>query len=150
MFLPVCHGILWPVAALTICAKASGLIASERSRQTLDVLLTTPITVPEFVRQKMLSVYRLTGVFLVIFSGLALLESMTVVESRWPRRGQPIPLAFAATVITPAVYLPMLGWLSLTIGLKAKSVARATIASVSGVVCRPDIHLLRPFQSRPG
>ncbi|MDB5390134.1 MAG: hypothetical protein JWM11_5780 [Planctomycetaceae bacterium] len=50
---------LWIVSVVLIGVTASNLIAGERSRQTLDVLLTTPIVGRDLILQKMRGVKRL-------------------------------------------------------------------------------------------
>ena len=57
-----------------ICVHASGVITAERSRQSLDALLATPLTGPEILRQKMAGVWRLIGVLCVPFGTIYLLQ----------------------------------------------------------------------------
>jgi ABC-type transport system involved in multi-copper enzyme maturation permease subunit len=51
--------ILWTISLVMIAVTASNLIAGERSRQTLDVLLVTPITGRQLILQKLRGVQRL-------------------------------------------------------------------------------------------
>jgi hypothetical protein len=51
--------LLWVTAIVLISVTASSLIAGERSRQTLDVLLATPLSGRELILQKLRGVKRL-------------------------------------------------------------------------------------------
>ncbi|MDA0660462.1 MAG: hypothetical protein O2931_15350 [Planctomycetota bacterium] len=53
---------VWLVVVLIVSVKASSVINVERTRQTLDVLLTTPLTGRSIVTQEMQGVWRLCGV----------------------------------------------------------------------------------------
>lgn len=131
-FAAICHGFLWMIAPLVVCGKAAGLFGTERSRQTLDVLLTTPLTSREIVRQKMAGTWSLMGFLLLLFVLLAVMNSIGAMQHS--HRTQPIPLAFLSSIVTPAVYLPMFAWLSVAISLRTKTAARATVYSVIAVV----------------
>lgn len=128
----ICHACLWVIAPLVICGKASGLFGTERSRQTLDVLLTTPLRTSDIVRQKMAGVWHLTMFLLLLFAVLAVMNCFGA--GRNSGQTQPLPLAFLAAIVTPAVYLQMFAWLATAIGLKTKTAARATVYSVVAVV----------------
>jgi ABC-type transport system involved in multi-copper enzyme maturation permease subunit len=45
--------LLWPIALLLIIVRAAGLIAAEKARQTLDVLLATPLSLSELAGAKL-------------------------------------------------------------------------------------------------
>jgi ABC-type transport system involved in multi-copper enzyme maturation permease subunit len=45
--------LLWPIAFLLIIVRAAGLIPAEKARQTLDVLLATPLSLSELMGTKM-------------------------------------------------------------------------------------------------
>ncbi|MCA8999249.1 MAG: ABC transporter permease subunit, partial [Planctomycetaceae bacterium] len=47
------------LSVLLVCVKSAMLIAGERSRETLDVLLSTPISAEELIKQKFQGVWRL-------------------------------------------------------------------------------------------
>ena len=127
-----CHGFLWLIAPLVVCGKASGLFGTERARQTLDVLLTTPLSSQDIVRQKMAGTRPVTGFLLLLFLLLALMNSIGATQHSY--RAQPVPAAFLSAIVTPAVYLPMIAWFSVAISLRTKTAARATVYSVVGLV----------------
>jgi ABC-type transport system involved in multi-copper enzyme maturation permease subunit len=117
--------ILWGIAAAMICVHASGVITSERSRQTLDVLLATPLTGADLLQQKMAGVRRLIAVLLVPFGSICLFQL-------WFRGFDfGYLLGFSGTVL---VFLPLIAWLALWVGLKIRSTMKAILASVAIVV----------------
>src|SRR5690606_6234915 len=101
--------ILWGIAVAMICVHASGVITSERSRQTLDVLLAAPLSGADLLQQKMAGVWRLIAVLLVPFGSIGLFQLWF--------RGFDIGylLGFTAAVL---VFLPLIAWLALAVGLR--------------------------------
>jgi hypothetical protein len=133
--------IVWIVAALMVSAQAGSLIAGERTHQTLDVLCATPLAGSDIVRQKFRSVLRLMIVLLIPFFTIFFFESS--IRWRIPSRSYgpnllvrefDLPLYLTCASVSVAVYLPLFGWLALLIGLKAKTQARAVVASLAAVV----------------
>ncbi len=57
--------ILWPIALLIILVRAAGLVAAEKARQTLDVLLTTPLSASELIGAKMRGLRRTMAIVAV-------------------------------------------------------------------------------------
>lgn len=131
---------LWGIAVLVVSVQAASLIAREKSHQTLEVLCTTPLSSRDIIRQKYRGVQRLMAVLLVPFFTLFLFQSWWMsVHSGWDWRygnGRAFhPVMYLATsAITVGIYLPMVAWLSLLIGLKAKSQGRAIIGSLAAIV----------------
>ena len=60
--------VLWIVAALVIVIQSTGLIGAERSHQSLDVLLTTPMESAEIIEQKFAGVWRMTHMLWIPFA----------------------------------------------------------------------------------
>lgn len=124
----VVHGIIWVVAPVSVCGKAAGLFGTERSRQTLDVLLTTPLTTKSIVRQKMGGTWPQVVFLLALFLLLAIINMFGAFEHS--HRTQPIGLAIVATMVTAITLLSMFAWMSVAISLRTKTASRATIYSV--------------------
>ncbi|MBI3862043.1 MAG: hypothetical protein HY290_09120 [Planctomycetia bacterium] len=130
--------LLWGIAVLMVSVQAASLISAEKSHQTLDVLCTTPLSSSDIIRQKYRGVQRLMAVLLVPFFTLFVFQawwrSMTS-GFRWSydRPFEPMWYLFSEAV-TVGIYLPMVAWLSLWIGLKAKTQARAIIGSLAAIV----------------
>ncbi|MSR59008.1 MAG: hypothetical protein EXS05_15410 [Planctomycetaceae bacterium] len=131
--------MLWGLAVLAVSAQSASLIASERSHQTLDVLCTTPLTGREIVLQKIRGVRRLILVLFVPLLTLFLFDTWLAVASPatqpWgePSRFNPL-LYLMCSVLAAAIYLPLVAWLSLAIGLFVRSQARAMIGSMGVIV----------------
>jgi ABC-type transport system involved in multi-copper enzyme maturation permease subunit len=133
--------LLWLLAVLIVSVRAASLIAGERSHQTLEVLCTTPVTGREILLQKMRAVRRLILLFVVPFATLFCFQVLwtTVIQTRW-RYGWPEPYEFDAfrylvcSALGVAVYLPLTAWVSLLIGLRVRTQARAMIGSLAAIV----------------
>lgn len=139
IFVSLAVFMLWGLAVLTVSVMSSSLIAAERSRQTLEVLCTTPLTGREIVLQKFRGVWRLILVLLVPFGTLFLCEAWLreFATNRYRYSGYPsefsAPGYLASSFLSAAIYLPLVAWLSLLIGLKVRSQARAMIASMAAI-----------------
>ena len=129
---------LWIISALLISVASTSLIAGERSHQTLDVLLTTPLTGREILLQKMRGVRRLMLVLCVPFLTVFIFEA-------WWRGGFHIPyiqqgfefnraVYLTASLLSLAIYFPLIAWVSVLIGLRVRSQARAIFGSLAAIV----------------
>jgi ABC-type transport system involved in multi-copper enzyme maturation permease subunit len=130
--------IFWALAVLVISVHSASLIAGERSHQTLDVLCTSPLTGREIVLQKFRSVRRLIFVALAPLATIVVAEScVREVASRnayWMQEHFSASAYLACSILTLAIYLPLVAWLSLAIGLKVRTQARAMIGSMAAIV----------------
>ncbi|HLJ09978.1 MAG TPA: hypothetical protein VKU82_02255 [Planctomycetaceae bacterium] len=128
------------VAVLMVSAQSASLIAGERSHQTLDVLCTTPLTGREIIRQKFRAVLRLMLVLLVPFFTIFFFEcamKWRIAVPAPPRSYHlefSLPLYLTCSALSVGIYLPMVAWLSLYIGLRVKSQARAIVAALGAFV----------------
>jgi hypothetical protein len=77
-------------------------------------------------------------VFLVPFATIIAAEScVRQVQARrmnWMHENFSAPLYLACSVLTLLIYLPLVAWLSLAIGLKVRTQARAMIGSMAAIV----------------
>lgn len=121
--------MLWPLAVLVVAVVSVNAIASERANQTLQVLLTTPVTGRDIVRQKMQSVRRVVMVMAVPLLAWASLEYY--VEQ--PDNTESL-LNFVASVSTILIYLPMVAWLGILIGMRIKSRNRAILTVLGTII----------------
>ena len=141
----------WMLAVLVIVAISTGVVAVERSRQTLDVLLTTPLTPTDIVTQKMAGVWRWVFVMSVPLFTVLLLQ---VTGRTWFSTDDESPLTeYLLNYIDEAhaslsglvfhgnlvmlvlrrsaailVYLPLVAWLGFQFGLRLKNQWRAVLA----------------------
>lgn len=113
---------LWCLALLMVSAHAAGVMSSERSRQTLDVLLTMPLSGRELLRQKLAGVYRLIRVLMVPFLTIFFFNVW------WRQKG--LTANFWYSLAPVLIYLNLAAWLSLWIGLKFRSQVRAAFGAI--------------------
>lgn len=120
--------MLWPVSLLLVVVHASSLIAGERTKQTLDVLLASPMPGRELVRQKFHSVGRLIVVLCVPFWTIFGLEWRTRDYSPyWPDNSGLNMICGAAA---PVVCLPLAGWIAMWSGLRFHRQVRAAFVAI--------------------
>jgi ABC-type transport system involved in multi-copper enzyme maturation permease subunit len=136
-YLALAAAVLWAIAALAVTVKGANLVATERARQTLDVLLTTPMTGEEIIRQKLRGVWRMTWVvatpLVTVFAAKAWWLAVNSDAGRY--RFDVGWFAYLLTaVLTLAIYLPMLAWVALWIGLKVKARSRAILVALGVLV----------------
>lgn len=126
------YGIYFLLTFFSLIVKGSTLISSERSRQTLDVLLSTPTAPRELLSEKMRGIWRL---FFVLVSILILLNAILWWLSLDLWRGIPfarnswltVPLS---NLILLLIELPILVWISVLVGMKSRSSGRSVIMSL--------------------
>lgn len=118
-------GLLWCVSTLIVAMKAATLIASERSNETWDVLLATPMPAKDILLQKCAGLRRVIFVVAIPLLSAIGFEGymMGSLRSWWPAIGY---LALATCQVL--VFLPLVGWLSIWIGMRFKSQTRSVLA----------------------
>ncbi len=131
--------ILWPIALLIIFVRAAGLIAAEKARQTLDVLLTTPLSASELIGAKMRGLRRTMAIVAVpiIFQTLLIVFlRLAVGRTFWENRqivGTGGEALFFLLVIglNLVILFKLAAELAFLFGLYAKTQARAVTYGVS-------------------
>lgn len=127
--------LAWPMIVLVVLVTAARTVALERSRQTIGVLLTTPLTGVEIVRQKLAAVRRW------LYAGMTLLVTLALMSFAW-MVFQPLsdihyypaitPLfSFTRNVLAAVIYLPLFMWFGTLIGLTVHSPAKATLLVIA-------------------
>lgn len=147
---------MWIIAVLLVCVASTSLIAAERSHQTLDVLLSTPMKNAELLKQKSRGVLRL--MFVVAIPLLTIYGFETWLRFDLPELGRSLRwrqervefpvLCYALTGFgTVLVYLPMVAAMAFLIGMKVKNQARAITATLGVLVgwCIVPLLILMPF-----
>jgi ABC-type transport system involved in multi-copper enzyme maturation permease subunit len=128
---------LWLVATLVLSIQATGLIGVERSHQSLDVLLTTPIESDEIVRQKFAGVWRMIHVLWVPFATLYLFQAWweTWIGLATPHRqgssGDGIMFTVLRAVLAVGLYLPTIAWFGFYQGLRCRSQTHAILVTMT-------------------
>jgi hypothetical protein len=115
----------WSLAGLAMVIQGANLIAVERSRQTLEVLLTTPMAAQEIVRQKMRALWRfgvLLAVPLLTLAGLRLVQGLFSIRQ----------MSFYIVIHLLAVPLlfMLLAWGGMWVGLRVQSRGRAIVVAL--------------------
>lgn len=131
------------LAVLVLATVATNVFVSERVNQTLDVLLTTPLSAQEIVRQKARALRPLTWVLavplLTVFGVEAWFEEVTP----WTGYGETLGLRalgenclqyVTGTVLAVAICLPLVAWLAMWIGLKCRTRLRAIVTTLIVII----------------
>lgn len=161
----------WMLAVLVIVAISTGVVAVERSRQTLDVLLTTPLTPTEIVTQKMAGVWRWVFVMSVPLFTVLLLQ---VAGRTWFSTDYQSPLTeyllnyvdeghaslsglvFHGNLVILVlrrsaailVYLPLVAWLGFQFGMRLKNQWRAILVLCLSLAILCNVStILNPFSA---
>jgi ABC-type transport system involved in multi-copper enzyme maturation permease subunit len=114
--------ITWMTTALLVALFAASVVSQERSRQSLIVLLTTPLTAREILDQKLAGVDRLMAVLAVPLATLCLFQFW------WHS-----PTSFEYLLLSAAslaIYLPTVKWLATGLGLRMRTQLIAIVATV--------------------
>jgi ABC-type transport system involved in multi-copper enzyme maturation permease subunit len=116
--------IVWIFGAAMIVVHAGSLISSERSRQSLDVLLATPMTGRDIVLQKLQGVRRLIGVLCVPFLTIFLFETWWNQSATYRWTYLPLSLGMIG------IYLPCVAWVALAVGLLIRAQMKAILTAM--------------------
>ncbi|HUT37284.1 MAG TPA: ABC transporter permease subunit [Planctomycetota bacterium] len=135
--LVVLLGVLWVLASAAVLGLSVSAISTERSSQTLEVLLATPIAGRDIVRQKLRGVQRIIRGLLLPFG------TVFLVQLWWARTGgrlyrlgpgvQQLSYVFLACG-SVALFLWLFAWFSMWVGLRTPSRPRAVLTSVVGLL----------------
>jgi ABC-type transport system involved in multi-copper enzyme maturation permease subunit len=119
-------GVAWMCAILLVGVFAASLVSQERSRQTLSVLLTCPLTGRQILEQKFAGVDRLIVILLVPLTSLVLFEAW------WHSPVSATYLLLSAASF--ATYLTCVKWLAGGLGLRLRTQLLAMVATVCVLV----------------
>ncbi len=122
----VVQTVLWVGLTLFTCVLSAGLIAGERSRQTLDTLLVTPLASREIVRQKMAGVMRLIWICEV--------PLWTCLVFRFGVDGNVSYFLIQAAMLW--IYPRLVAWIGMSHGLRSKTAMVAVVKSLLDVMLR--------------
>jgi ABC-type transport system involved in multi-copper enzyme maturation permease subunit len=118
--------LVWGVAVAMIAVHAASVVSSERSRQSLDVLLTVPMSGADLLRQKMAGVRRLFRVLLVPF--------LTIFFFHHWFRDYGVNLSYVVlSVVAVCVFLTLTAWLAMWFSLLLSTQMKAVFASLAAV-----------------
>ncbi len=118
--------LVWGVAVAMVAVHAASVVSSERSRQSLDVLLTAPISGADLLQQKMAGVRRLFRVLSVPFLTIFLFH-------HW-FRDYGVNLSYLAlSIAAVCIFLTLTAWLGMWFGLMLRTQMRAVFASLAAI-----------------
>jgi ABC-type transport system involved in multi-copper enzyme maturation permease subunit len=129
----------WGVAASLISVMCSGIVSGERTRQTLPVLISTPIPGDEIIKQLFAGVRRLIMVLWLPFLTIAAFDLWYHVGQRFMTPGLTLQWLVCA-VLELAIYPFLIAWVTFYVGAKVRSPLWAIVTSlsvVSGAVVLP-------------
>jgi len=119
----VAIGGLWLMTIAVLSTTAAGLIPSERSHQTLDALLVSPLSGRDIVLQHM------GGLRRTILALVVPLVTMYCVPLTCPGSWVDALLYLVGSLASLAVLFPLILWTSMLIGLRSRSQVRAVLTS---------------------
>lgn len=121
--------ILWVITALIVSIQSCGLIGAERSRQTLDVLLTTPMMSETIVREKFSGVWRMVRVLMIPFATVYLFQ---IVWTMWidPSAGDMTAFCVLRGILAMAIYPPLIAWTGFHFGMRCRSQTQAALLTL--------------------
>ncbi len=124
--------VLLSLSVLVLVVMGAGVVATERSQQTLEVLLTTPMSARDIVRQKVRALTRMRWVLTVLLLEILVFRLLVETRSRWDDSSdvaRVLGAAEAAIVIPPAF-----AWMAAWIGLRVRRHGRAVIIAIVAAV----------------
>ncbi|MCP4785415.1 MAG: hypothetical protein GY903_27430 [Fuerstiella sp.] len=132
----VLQGLIWTLAVLVTAVKAATLFSSERARQTIEPLLSTPMSGVEMLGQKVVGMRRLLIVLAVPILTVSFTHFLLQISfNRFSIDTLQRPVAYLLlSICATFVLLYLATWLSAGIGLKLHSQTKAVLASVTVLV----------------
>jgi ABC-type transport system involved in multi-copper enzyme maturation permease subunit len=127
--------VLLALQLLFIVVLAAGVVSTERSHQTLEVLLTTPIDPRTLVLHKMRAVWRISWVMMIPQVIALLIMGMCFGlgnANHYYHTPQPNEMvtAIASHVVYLAILPPQFAWMAVIVGLLVKNRTRSMVIAV--------------------
>ena len=137
--LSILAAVVGALGVLALGAQAANTIVSERIQQTLEVLLTTPLGAAEIVKQKAKALRRIMLILaiplLTIFGTECWIEHSFTNEWRTGVTCSETGIMYAlCAVLSLSIFLPLVSWLALWIGLKMRTRFKAIVAALAAIV----------------
>ncbi|MBS0203194.1 MAG: hypothetical protein JSS49_09875 [Planctomycetes bacterium] len=134
--------MLWPIAAVAVTVHTTNTLTSERSRQTLDMLLVAPLSPVELVTQKLAGVRRLIGVLSVPFTILILFQTIwtmyvqhgLTLTGRDAESGVLFLQEVLGMTLAMITYPRLIQWISFHLALRLKNQTQAVLFSLAIIV----------------
>ena len=143
--------LVWAIVAMILAMKGATVISAERVRETLDALLSTPLTAKEILTQKVSGMHRLMIVLAIpilsVHLTLLLLNVDLLTMFSSSQRMFNVGWYIVSCILTTFLTMQILAWLAVLLGLRSKSQSRSAMTAicliaawvlVSSYLCRPD------------
>ena len=129
----------WFVSVICLTIHSTGVIPAERIRQTLDVLLVSPLKPSEIVLEKLSGVRRLIKILTVPFVVLIVFQAIWtgyVLQgaTQTSTRGVNFWLELVTASLVPLFYMPLIMWVGFQLGLRLRNQIQAILATFVVVV----------------
>ena len=123
-------GILWIPVALATCIYVANLMSKERANQSLEVLLTTPLTEADILKQKLAAVPRIC--FVLSTPILVAIATETIIEIAAPRANIGHVLGYVVcSLLFMCIYFYALTWITFACSLKRRKRAQVVTMAVA-------------------
>lgn len=125
--------VLWVIVTLVLTVQSTALIGLERSRQTLDVLLTTQMSSDAIVSEKFAGVWRMIRMLWVPFATVYVYRAWWFIDVH--ARGRSTGLSSVvfealAALLAVAIYPPLIAWIGFHQGMRRRSQTQATLVTL--------------------
>ena len=126
--------LVWGIAAMILAMKGATVISAERVRETLDALLSTPLTAKEILTQKISGMKRLMIVLAIPILSVHLTLLLLHVDVR--AMFSSAQTMFSVTwyivscILTTFLTMQILAWLALLLGLRSHSQSRSAMTAI--------------------
>jgi len=120
----------WIIGGIAVLARSAVLFAEERSNQTLPILLTTPLSGADIVRQKASVPWRQTLLLAAPLGTLFVAEAIVEFKLASPHSVLHQLAYLALSIASVFIILPTLYWMAIFIGLKIHNRARASVVAM--------------------
>ena len=122
-------------AIFVLVARSVNSLLDERTNQTLEIMGTTPMGIPEVLKQKAQAISRYWLLFGVMLGIVFALQGWSEFEYRRPSHyWQPIAQYWATAALALVVYPPMVIWLSLLCAVWWRKRTRAMFITIGLLV----------------
>lgn len=125
---------LWLMLVISITVLSTGLIAGEKTKQTLDVLLSTPLTIKELIDQKLSAVKKLTRVMWIPLLTVLVFDAWWLfhVIGGFDQFSPGLFLLWLVQRLLPMIVYPALVcWIGFHFGMRLKNQGQAMLATVA-------------------
>jgi ABC-type transport system involved in multi-copper enzyme maturation permease subunit len=129
--------LVWALAAMILAMKASTAISSERTRETLEALLSTPLTAREIIEQKIIGMRRLMMVLAIpvlsIHITLLLMhfDLRTVLTNGSVGSTSAFLVYCVMSFLTTFTVMHLIAWLATLTGLRSTTQARSVMSALT-------------------